>query len=98
MKDKNLQKIIDAIKQNMGILKQNYKVKKFKIFGSFARNEQREDSDIDILVEFSESVGLEFFALENYLSEILGIKVDLVTEAALKPVIKENVLNEVIEI
>ena len=97
MKDRNIQEIID-IKQNMGILRQDYKVKKFGIFGSFVRNEQKEDSDIDILVEFSEPIGLEFFALENYLSEILGTKVDLVTKPALKPIIREDVLKELIEI
>ncbi|MCK4353012.1 nucleotidyltransferase family protein [candidate division WOR-3 bacterium] len=91
-------KIVRLINKNKKVLSKNYKVKSIGIFGSFVRNEQREDSDIDILVEFSEPIGLKFFTLENSLSEILGMKVDLVTKGALKPIIREDILKEVIEI
>jgi hypothetical protein len=58
---------------------------KIGIFGSFARGDNKEGSDIDILVEFKESPTLlTLIKLENDLSEILGIKVDLVTTGALK--------------
>ena len=54
------------------------------IFGSYARNEQTEGSDIDILVKFKRGITLlQLIRLENELSEKLGIKVDLVTEGAL---------------
>jgi predicted nucleotidyltransferase len=78
------------------ILKDKYKVNKIGYFGSYARGEQTEQSDIDILVGFSEPIGLEFIELKNYLEEILDKKVDLVTTNALKPQLKESILQEVI--
>ena len=63
----------------------DYNVLKIGIFGSFARGENKKDSDLDILVEFKDSPSLlTLIKLENELSEILGIKVDLVTTGALK--------------
>ncbi|MCJ7429603.1 nucleotidyltransferase family protein, partial [Candidatus Bathyarchaeota archaeon] len=66
------------------------------VFGSFVRGEQRKASDVDVLVEFVEPVGFfEFMALEDYLSVLLGVKVDLVSKKALKPRIGERVLSKV---
>lgn len=85
------------IKDQLPLLHEKYHVKKLGIFGSFARGEQNPESDVDIIVEFESPVGFfEFIRLENYLSEILGAKVDLVTERALKPSIKESVLQETV--
>ncbi len=79
------------------MLKEKFKVKKLGVFGSFARGESRKSSDVDILVEFAEPVGFfSFIDLENYLSDLLGRKVDLVTKNALKPAIKEEVIKDVI--
>jgi len=67
------------------------------VFGSFARGDQRKNSDIDILVEFSKPIGFfEFLEVEEYLSKILGKKVDLVTNNALKPAIRQDILNDVV--
>ena len=78
-------------------LQQRFKVKDIGIFGSFVRGEQRKASDVDVLVEFMEPVGLfEFLTLEDYLSELLGVKVDLVSKKALKPHIGKHVLKEVV--
>lgn len=69
------------------------------IFGSYVRGEQDSESDLDILVEFDEAPGLfEYIRLEDYLSEILGIKVDLVMKSALKPAIGKRILEEVIAV
>ena len=77
-------------------LRQRFKVKSIGVFGSFVRGEERKASDVDILVEFVEPVGFfEFIALEDYLSGLLGVRVDLVSEKALKPRIGERVLKEV---
>jgi uncharacterized protein len=74
-----------------------YSVKNIGVFGSVARNEQTEQSDIDLLVEFSKPVGfVTFMRLEQFLSKRLGTRVDLVTPDALKPVIRQDVLAEVI--
>ncbi len=75
---------------------ENYKVKEIGIFGSYVRGEQQEKSDLDILVEFYETIGLfKFVALERYLSQLLGVKVDLVMKSALKPRIGRRILKEV---
>jgi predicted nucleotidyltransferase len=62
-----------------------YDLKSIALFGSIAREEATEKSDIDILVEFEKPIGLEFVLLADELEEILGIQVDLVTPKALKP-------------
>jgi predicted nucleotidyltransferase len=54
------------------------------IFGSFSRNQQTEQSDIDILVEFSRPIGMEFMELADELEEIVQLKVDLVSKNGLK--------------
>jgi predicted nucleotidyltransferase len=77
-------------------LRQRFKVKSIGVFGSLVRGEERKASDVDVLVEFVEPVGFfEFIALEDYLSGLLGVRVDLVSKKALKPRIGERVLKEV---
>ena len=73
-----------------------YHVKSLGLFGSYLRNEQDGDSDLDILVEFDETPSLlRFIDLENFLSDTLGVKVDLVMRDALKPRIGRRILQEV---
>lgn len=65
------------------------------MFGSMARGEARPESDIDLLVRFSEPVTLlQLVALERELSAILGRKVDLVTEASISPYLRKQILKE----
>jgi predicted nucleotidyltransferase len=65
------------------------------VFGSVARGEATEKSDIDLLVRFSERKGLlALVRFERILSETLGRQVDLLTEAAISPYIRENILND----
>ena len=78
------------------ILKEKFKVKEIGIFGSYVRGEESEKSDVDILVEFSEPIGWEFIDLVEFLENILGRKVDLVTVRALKPQLKDKILKEVV--
>ncbi len=80
-------------------LKRDYQVKDIGIFGSYVRGEQKKKSDLDILIEFEKSSKLsllDFIGLENYLTDILGIKVDLVEKGTLKPRIGKHVLEEVV--
>jgi predicted nucleotidyltransferase len=80
-------------------LREKFKVKTIGVFGSYVRGEQKLSSDVDVLVEFNEPVGLfEFIKLENYLSDLLGVKVDLASKKALKPHIGEHIVQEVIMI
>jgi len=87
-----------AFKEIEAILRERRDVltRDYGVFGSCLRGDASDDSDIDILVVFSQPVGFfKFLELEERLSEWLGAKVDLVTKAALKPHIGRRILNEV---
>ena len=80
-------------------LQKRYKVKEIGIFGSYIRGMQRKNSDLDILIDFYEKPDLfTFIEIENFLSEKLKVKVDLVMKSALKPYIGKIILQEVIYI
>ena len=94
---RRLEEIQEILMQKKPILRERFKVKEIGIFGSFVRGEEKDTSDLDILVELERPVGLiKFVGLQNYLSDELGEKVDLVTKSALKPRIKKNILSEVV--
>ncbi len=94
---KALKEIKQILAQHKEELKLKYKVKDIGIFGSVVRGEQKKKSDVDVLVEFAEPVGLfAFMDLEEYLERLIGAKVDLVSKKALKPRIGEYILKEVI--
>lgn len=94
---KSKEEILKTIKKELPSLKEKFKVRSIGLFGSYAREEQTTVSDIDMLVEFEAPVGFfKFIELENYLSEKLGAKVDLVTPDALKPLIKPQIMEEAV--
>lgn len=94
-----IDEIISKLREIMPIVKEKYSVRTLEAFGSYVRGEQREQSDLDILVEFDNTIDLfMFMELEEYLSEALGIKVDLVMKDTLKPRIKEKILREAIPV
>ena len=94
---------IDEIKRilvsSKGDLAVKYNVKSIGVFGSYVHGEQSKRSDLDILVDFLKPVGLfDLVRLEDHLSNMVGIKVDLVMKKALKPRIGKNILQDVIYI
>ena len=91
----NLTDIEKILKVHKPVLQEKYKVKEIGVFGSYVRNEQSEQSDIDILVQLNGPIGWEFLDLKEFLESILHVKVDLVTVNALKPQIKDRILKEV---
>jgi predicted nucleotidyltransferase len=93
---KNLEQISNIISKNKEDLKQKYKVSRIGIFGSFSRNEATKESDVDILVEFSEPIGLDFVLLAEELELLLGNKVDLVSSKAVKPRLKKYIEEDLI--
>jgi len=98
---RRIEEIRSKLEELKPILKDEHKMKSVGIFGSYIRGEEKKGSDLDILVEFEESANLsllDFTRLENYLSEALGVKVDLVEKSTLKPRIGKNILKEVINI
>ncbi|TET76817.1 MAG: DNA polymerase III subunit beta [Candidatus Heimdallarchaeota archaeon] len=90
---------LDILREYFQDIQKRFKVNYLGIFGSYVRKEQKELSDIDILVEFYETPSLfQFIRLENYLCELLKIKVDLVMKEALRPNIGKQILEEVIKV
>lgn len=97
--EKVVDKFCKILKSQLPKLTEEYKVKSLGLFGSYVHDHQEAESDLDILVTFNESPGLiTFLQLENYLSDLLGVKVDLVMKNSLKPRIGEKILNEVISL
>lgn len=88
-------KIEKILKSQKPYLKTNFHVKTIGVFGSFARGEEKKNSDIDILVEFYQPIGWDIIDLQEYLEKILKRKVDLVTKKALKSQLKTIILKEV---
>jgi predicted nucleotidyltransferase len=95
----SLKEILEILRQQIPILTERYSVEKLEVFGSYVRAEQKKASDLDILVTFKEVPSLlTFIAIENYLSDMLGIKVDLVMKDSLKPKIGQQILHEAIPV
>lgn len=72
-------------------------VKRVRLFGSHARDAARPDSDVDLIVDLDKPLGLAFFTLQDELSRKLGVKVEMVTEAALAPDIKHTALRDAVD-
>lgn len=94
---------IDAIKEILAkyknLLHEKYSVANIGIFGSYVRQEQKETSDVDILVEFDKPVSLlRIVSLENYLSDILGVKVDVVPKKNIRKELKDHILKEAVPV
>jgi len=94
-----LQKFMEILRQQLPSLAEQYNVATMEVFGSYVRHEQRKNSDLDILVTFNKPPSLfKFVRLENHLSDVLGVKVDLVMKDSLKPAIGKNILREAIHV
>ena len=91
-----IREIEQIIIDNKSSLERDFGLKKIGIFGSYIKSNQTDESDLDILVELNQPMGfVKFIKLENHLSDLLNVKVDLVTPKALKPYIGERILQEV---
>jgi predicted nucleotidyltransferase len=96
-KMKKIEQIKELISLHLDTLKNKYYVKEIGIFGSYIREDQNTESDVDILVEFSKPVGLiDFIKLEEYLKDLLDINVDLVPRDGIKPALKSEILQQVV--
>jgi len=95
----NQQSILNELRAQLPMLQEKYFVTKMAIFGSFARNEATDHSDIDILVQLTPPVN-EYMqtkeALRNYLIQLFNRKVDLANPRSLKPHIRERILQQAV--
>ncbi len=92
---------LDEIKHSLTaqkpMLQNKYKINRLGIFGSYVRGEQKSESDLDILIDYEEAPSLfTLIEIENQLSELLGMKVDLVTRKGIKPKLRSYILEEVV--
>lgn len=91
-----LRELRDMLRPELPLLSQRYKVESLGLFGSYVRNQQKPESDLDVLVSIREAPTLlKFIELENHLSDLLRVKVDLVMKEALKPRLSKKILSEV---
>jgi predicted nucleotidyltransferase len=95
----DLTQILAPLRRLLPTLAHRYHVQSLGVFGSYVRHTQRPGSDLDVLVTFEEPPGLlTFLALENDLSDVFGVKGDLVMREALKPALGEHVLRELVPV
>jgi predicted nucleotidyltransferase len=96
---KTFNEIQTILHAHMGELRKRYKVRSLSIFGSYARNEQTDRSDVDLLVEYGEAVSLfDVVDMEFYLSDLLGVKVDLILKRSIHSEIRDAVLREAVPV
>lgn len=93
------QTVIMRLKENLEQIRQRFSVERLSVFGSVIRDEAQEDSDVDVLVVFEKKANFDIFMdLKFYLEELLGIGVDLVTEKALRPQVRQAIEQEMIDV
>ena len=91
--------LLVLLAQHKPVLQQRFGLTKLALFGSFARNSARSDSDVDVLVDFDgAAVPDVYFGVQFYLEDLLGRSVDLVTERALRPELRPYVERDAISI
>jgi predicted nucleotidyltransferase len=93
----DLDRILADLKSVTGKIHQKYKATIVGVFGSYVRGEQKEGSDVDVLVRFHEGATLlDLVGLADFLEEQLGVQVDVVSERAVRPELKDQILKEVV--
>ncbi len=91
----SIEEIKDILNTNKNYFAEKYSVNNFLLFGSYAKNLQTAESDIDLLVNFSKPVDMfEFIDLQEYLTKIFNKKIDLGTVNGLKSFVKDAILKE----
>lgn len=94
-----LEAILNALREHAPVLAERYGVRVVGIFGSYGRGTARETSDLDLLVEYLKPISLlELVGAELYLSEVLGLKVEMVSTTALRKELRESILSEVVAV
>ncbi|MFZ1659127.1 MAG: nucleotidyltransferase family protein [Flavobacteriales bacterium] len=92
------QQLLAALRSAKPSLMDRYPIRSLALFGSVSRNEDRPGSDVDVLVEFSEPVGMQFIRLAEELQMLLGRKVDLVSRGGIKPGYYDAIREDLIDV
>jgi predicted nucleotidyltransferase len=92
----NKKNITNVLKANKLDLLARYHLKSIGIFGSFTREDFKDDSDIDILIDYEQPIGIEFIDLAEELEKILNLKVDLVSKNGIKPKYLEEIQKDLV--
>ena len=96
---KTVEQIRTAIRQHQEVLVERYGIKVVGLFGSYARRERRKRSDLDLLADIVRPISLlELIGAELYLSEVLGVKVDLIPKRDVREELRETIFREVLSI
>ena len=87
--------VIRLIKEHYDVLQTKYGVSRIGIFGSVVKGTMTEDSDLDIVVEFNKPIGFKFFRLVEYLENLFGVKVNVVTKDGIKNIRVKEVARDI---
>ena len=93
---RTLKDIQNILSNHKNQLFTDYPIKSLAIFGSYSRKEQNDYSDLDILVEFSDKIGIRFVDLADDLEKIVGFKVDLVSKKGIKEKYLKSITSDLI--
>lgn len=91
----NQEKILRTLRKGFPHLKNNYQVKRLGLFGSFAKGKETRSSDIDLIVEFKNPIGLNFVEFAEYIENLLGRKVDILTPEGIKSIRIKQVARDI---
>jgi uncharacterized protein len=95
---KTKEEVLRILEREKPELMHRYGLKRLALFGSYARADQREDSDVDIMVEIEPSVGLGFVDLADRIEDALGIRTEVVSRRAIKPRYWEIIKEELVDV
>ena len=87
--------VIQIINKNLPYLSKEFSITKIGLFGSYATENQNEKSDIDIVAKFNQPLGLKFIEFTEYLEELLGQKVDVLTEDGIKGIRNKEIAKSI---
>lgn len=91
------QHVVDQLREQAPYLASEFGIRKIGLFGSFAKGQPTESSDIDLVVEFERPIGLRFVELVEYLEKLLGRKVDVLTPTGVRGIRRRSIANSIAE-
>lgn len=91
------QHVVDQLREQAPYLASGFGIRKIGLFGSFAKGQPTESSDIDLVVEFERPIGLRFVELVEYLEKLLGRKVDVLTPTGVQGIRRRSIANSIAE-